>query len=218
MLSPQAWQSLNFISSPICVTCGLPLEVEIKDAEDLVCAGCMASPKIYHKARSAVVYDDTSRNLILGFKHGDQTHLTLTFVPWLKRAGLEMLSDCDLLVPVPLHWLRLLKRRYNQSSLIAARLSKETGIAHVPDILKRIRHTPVQGHLSAKERQKNVARAFSVNEKYAARVKDKKIVLIDDVFTTGATVEECAETLYAAGAARVDVLTVARVAKSGTMS
>jgi ComF family protein len=218
MLSSKAWQSLNFISSPICNCCGLPLEIEIDEAASLLCASCMADPKPYNKARSAIVYDDASRNLILAFKHGDQTHMTLTFVPWLKRAGLEMLDDCDLLVPVPLHWLRLLKRRYNQSALITSRLARETGIAHVPDILKRVRHTPVQGHLSSRDRQKNVAGAFIVNAKHRQTVRGRKIILVDDVFTTGATIGECAETLYAAGALRVDVLTVARVSKPGSMS
>lgn len=218
MLSPASWQSLNFIGNPICDSCGVPLEITVEDANGLLCGSCVAAPKIYNQSRSAVVYDEVSRNLILAFKHGDQTHLSLTFVPWLKRAGGEFLKDCDLIVPVPLHWKRLLKRRYNQSALIAARLAKEAKIFYEPEILKRTRHTPVQGHLSAKERYKNVSNAFSVNRKYASQVTDKKIVLIDDVYTTGATVEECADVLYAAGAARVDILTVARVSRPDNIS
>lgn len=217
-LSPKAWQALNFISDPICTCCGLPLEISMKDMGELLCGGCTAFPKTYRRARSAVAYDDASRGLILGFKHGDQLHLTLTFIPWLKTVGGELLQDADLLVPVPLHWRRLIKRRYNQSAVIAQRLSRETGLAYVPEALKRIRHTPVQGHLSARERYKNVSKAFSVDLKQRDVIKDKKIVLIDDVYTTGATVEECAGALYAAGAARVDVLTVARVSRPDNIS
>lgn len=211
-LSPKAWQALNFISAPFCACCGLPLEVSVKDENEVLCAGCSASPKIFNSARSAVIYDDASRGLILSFKHGDKLHLTKTFVPWLKTAGDRFLKDADMVVPVPLHWRRLLKRRYNQSALIAKELAKETGLSYMPDALKRTRHTPAQGHLSAKERYKNVANAFALNPK--RNLKNKNIILIDDVYTTGATVIECAEMLYAAGAARVDVLTVARVSKS----
>ena len=165
-----------------------------------------------------MAYDEASRDLILAFKHGDQTHLSLTFIPWLKKAGAECLTDCDYLIPVPLHWRRLLKRRYNQSALIAQRLAKETGLSYQPDILKRIRHTPVQGHLSAKDRYKNVSNAFVVDPWQREKLQGKNLILIDDVYTTGATVEECAEVLYAAGAARVDVLTVARVSKADNIS
>lgn len=213
-LSPKSWQALNFISSPFCNCCGLPLEVAVEG--EMLCGGCAASPKLFRLSRSAVVYDEASRGLILSFKHGDQLHLTKTFVPWLKTAGKEFLHDADMLVPVPLHWRRLIKRRYNQSALIAQQLAKETSLVYMPDALKRTRHTPVQGHLSLKERYKNVANAFAFNTR--RDIKDKNIVLIDDVYTTGATIQECAEVLYAAGAARVDVLTVARVSKSESIA
>lgn len=217
MLSPKSWQSLNFVSDPFCDCCGLPLEVSVKDAGALLCGSCTAEPKPYNKARSSVVYDDASRELILAFKHGDQTHLTLTFIPWLKVTGADFLKDCDLIVPVPLHWRRLLKRRYNQSALIARLLARETNLSYDPEALKRVRHTPVQGHLSARKRHDNVKHAFALNKKYEQKIRNKKIILIDDVFTTGATVEECSKILYAAGAERVDVLTVARVSKPDSM-
>lgn len=213
-LSPKSWQALNFISDPFCACCGLPLEVAGEG--EMMCGACAASPKSFRLSRSAVVYDDASRGLILSFKHGDKLHLTRTFVPWLKTAGKELLHDADMLVPVPLHWRRLIKRRYNQSALIAQQLAKETSLIYMPDALKRIRHTPVQGHLSVRERYKNVANAFASNPK--RDVKDKNVVLIDDVYTTGATIEACTEVLYAAGASRVDVLTVARVSKSESIA
>ena len=169
-------------------------------------------------ARSAVLYDDASRPLILSFKHGDRMHLHMTFGPWLKRAGAEFLQDCDMVVPVPLHWRRMVARRYNQSALLAESIARGTGIEYRPSLLKRIRHTPVQGHLSAKDRYRNVKSAFVVAEKSKAEVRGKKIVLVDDVYTTGATIEECAKTLYEAGAARIDVLTVARVSRPDSIS
>lgn len=216
MLSPASWQALNFISDPFCDMCGLPLEIAVEDQSGLLCGSCTAEPKNYCQARSAIKYDDASRQLILAFKHGDQTHLTLTFVPWLQRAGAEFLKHADMILPVPLHWMRLLKRRYNQSGILAEKLSRETGIHYQPDLLKRTRHTPVQGHLSSKDRYKNVRLAFSVKDE--SKVQNKKIVLIDDVYTTGATVQECADVLYAAGAERVDVLTVARVSRPDNIS
>lgn len=218
MLSPQSWQALNFITEPFCNCCGLGLELSIPDMKGLLCGSCSAAEKPYRMARSAVVYDDASRKLILAFKHGDQTHLNLTLVPWMKRAGAEILRDTDIIAPVPLHWRRLVMRRYNQSALLADYLARQTNIAYRPALLRRVRHTPVQGHLSAKDRHKNVRSAFAVNKQYLREIENKNIVLIDDVFTTGATIEECAKTLYEAGASRVDVLTVARVSKPDNIS
>lgn len=218
MLSPSAWQSLNFITNPFCDACGLGLEISLPDAKGLLCGSCAAEEKPYRRARSAVVYDEASRQLILAFKHGDQTHLTLTFIPWLKRAGGDFLNEADVILPVPLHWRRLISRRYNQSALLAAHLSQATGTLYQPDILRRVRHTPVQGHLNARDRQANVKRAFALNKGKQIFVENKKVVLIDDVFTTGATIEECSKTLYEAGAAQVDALTVARVSRPDNIS
>ena len=151
--------------------------------------------------------------MILGFKHADKTHAVLSFMPWLKTAGQDFLMDADYLVPVPLHPWRLLRRRYNQAGLMAQRLGVETGIPVLLDALKRNRHTPSQGHLKAGERSKNVLRAFSLNEKYSGSIKKKKIVLIDDVFTTGSTIKECSKILLKGGASDIFILTLARVIK-----
>lgn len=211
MISPAAWQALTFVTDPLCSCCGLRLPHD-SDSDDVVlCAVCLAERPVFHQARSAVLYDDHSRPLILGFKHADQTHLVRIFTPWLKLAGQKILDDADVIVPVPLHWTRLLKRRYNQSAILAKALARESGKIYGADVLKRIRATPPQGTLSRKERLQNVRKAFSLHGKRAGFVRDKKIILIDDVYTTGATIEECAGVLYAAGAQRVDVLTLARV-------
>ncbi|HRK98228.1 MAG TPA: ComF family protein [Alphaproteobacteria bacterium] len=220
-LSVDAWRELTFISAPFCDCCGFPFEVvDTPDVSDhsesclrSLCGPCLASPKPYVTARSVFAYDDASRDLVLAFKHGDQTRLTTTFTPLLMRCGSEILARADLIVPVPLHWLRLVKRRYNQAALLGRAVSKASGVVFDPRILKRIRSTPSQGYKSHKERFENVRAAFSVGERDNMRIVGKKIVLIDDVYTTGATLEECCRVLLDAGASQVDILTLARVVK-----
>ena len=216
MVSPAAWASLRFVAKPLCHTCGAPLP-PLGDADpeiDLKCADCLTDPPSFTVARSSLVYDDASRKLILGFKHADQTYAVKTFVPWLTRAGTDFWQADPLLVPVPLHRWRLLRRRYNQAAILALGLSRETKLACIPDALLRTRSTPTQGHLKAGERAKNVSKAFSINPRHLERLRGRAIVLIDDVLTTGATVRECSDVLLKAGASSVNVLTIARAIKS----
>ena len=214
MLSPVSWGDLNFISDPQCERCGFPFDFDTGEAkEGNICAACQKSPPLYNKARSALIYGEASRDIILAYKHADQTQSLPSFVPWLKRAGDTVLKDADYLVPVPLHRWRILRRRFNQSSLMVQYLSRETGIPYLLDVLKRTRATETQGHLQVNERQKNVRNAFSFNPKYLDVIRNKHIVLIDDVYTTGATITECTKVLLKAGAASVDILTLARVVK-----
>lgn len=214
MLSSSAWRDLNFISDPKCLRCGIPFEfIEESARSESVCASCLKNPPIYNMARAALFYDDFSRDLILGFKHGDQTQNIPTFTPWLERAGADILGKADFLMPIPLHPFRLIKRRFNQSGLLAQGLSNETLIPVLLEGLKRVRSTPVQGHLQVKARAKNVKNAFAIDERAKPLIKNKHIVLIDDVYTTGATVNECAKVLLKNQAGTVSVLTLARVAK-----
>ncbi len=220
-LSSAAWGRLDFIADPKCACCGMPFEYgeNLDIAQDheqtqkggLHCMDCLKFPPPYKSARAPLLYNDNSRNLILGFKHGDKMHSVKAFTPWLMRAGEDMLNNADILVPVPLHYLRLVKRRYNQSALIASDLSKHTRIRHIPDMLLRTRSTPPQGRLKHKERRNNVKQAFLVKPSKAGILKGKKIILIDDVYTTGATVKECTRVLLKSGASTVHILTVARV-------
>lgn len=216
MVSPAAWAQLSFVAAPQCKKCGVPLVLELsQDTETaLQCADCLTNPPPYNAARAALVYDDASRKLVLGFKHADQTYAVRTFVPWLHRAGAEFWSENPVLVPVPLHRWRLLRRRYNQAALLARGLSRGHGHECIPDLLQRVRATPTQGHLKAGERARNVAKAFAVSLRHAEKIKGRHVVLIDDVLTTGATVSECAEVLLKAGAASVNVLTIARAVKN----
>ena len=211
MLAPSVWAGLRFIGSPQCKQCGLPFEYEVD--ESTLCGTCIETAPAYTTARAALAYDDGSRDIILRFKHADQMHAVRAFLPWLKSAGAGFLNEADLIVPVPLHRWRLLKRRYNQAAVMGMTLGRDIGKPCIPDALLRTRSTPSQGHLKRDEREKNVKKAFAINERHKEAVKGKTIVLIDDVYTTGATVQECAKTLLRAGAKTVHVLTLARVVR-----
>tara|TARA_R110002095_G_scaffold168819_3_gene146526 strand:- start:540 stop:1277 length:738 start_codon:yes stop_codon:yes gene_type:complete len=210
MLSARAWGGLHFVSDPYCAHCGVPFEFE----SGSTCLDCMDHTPPFSMARAALVYNDTSRDLILGFKHGDKTHVVRSFVPWLKKAGAPMWGAADYLIPVPLHARRLIARRYNQAALISGALSAAVGVAHLPRAMRRIRATASQGHLSTEARAKNVRKAFDIYPEFSEILRGKNIVLIDDVYTTGATLRECTQTLKQHGAADVRVLTLARVLKS----
>lgn len=212
MVAPHIWAQLNFIADPMCKTCGLPYEYELGGG--MLCGECLKNPPSYSSARSALRYDDISRDMILSFKHGDQAHAVKAFIPWLIKAGGKLISQADVIIPVPLHRWRLLRRRYNQAALIAWALSKETEKPHIPDLLTRTRSTVTQGHLKAHQRAKNVKNAFALDPKHEGVWVGKTALLIDDVYTTGATVNECAKALMKGGFESVNVLTVARVVKS----
>lgn len=211
MLSPAFWAELSFIEKPFCDTCGLPFGFEAPFGT--ICAACLEDAPQFDRARSAVVYNDASRRLILGFKHGDRLHTALTFTPWLLRAGAELAAEADVILPVPLHRKRLFARRYNQSALLAKSVAEKAKRRCLPGGLVRLRHTLQQKGLSRKERRDNVKNAFAVNGRYMQEIKGKNALLVDDVFTSGATLNECARTLKKHGAEKVFVLTVARVTR-----
>ena len=205
------WGRLVFITEPQCGRCGLPFEHAV--GMDALCAACLRSPPSYQHPRAALAYDDGSRPLILAFKHGDRIESAAALAGWMARAGAPMLSDADLIVPVPLHWTRLVSRRFNQAALLARPLAREAGVAWVPDLLVRRRRTPSQGGLGRRRRRENLRGAFRVRESARSRVAERRVLLVDDVLTTGATAEACARTLLRAGASAVDVLTLARVVR-----
>jgi len=206
-LSAAAWSRIQFLDGPVCDGCGVPFEYDIGGR----CAACLARPRAFDAARAACLYDDTSREPILKLKHADRLDLAPLFARWLSRAARDLLEEADAIAPVPLHPSRLLSRRYNQAAEIARPLSKLSGVAYLPDALIRRRATETQGGKSGSGRKRNVSGAFQVPPGRARRVEGKRILLIDDVLTTGATAEGCARALKAAGAVRVDVAVVARV-------
>jgi len=171
----------------------------------------IANPPAYDRARAAVRYDDTARTLVQSFKYSDRLDLAPMMGRWMARAGRELLADADALLPVPLHWRRLWSRRFNQSAALASTISGMCGVPVMHDVLKRVRATPQQVGLSKTERADNVQGAFRVPAEEKANVASRRLVLIDDVLTSGATADTCARALLRAGAAHVDVLVFARV-------
>ncbi|MFN7710453.1 MAG: double zinc ribbon domain-containing protein [Holosporales bacterium] len=208
-LCAPCYHRLTFITDPQCACCGFPFPYAQEPGS--LCAACAQHPPLYHQARAVVSYDGVGRELILRLKHGDATHLAETLAPLLAGAGKELLSPGALLVPVPIHPGRLLRRRYNQAALLCTALSKLTGLEMDVLSLKRVVATPSQGGLNRTQRYENVKSAFAADPHRARVLKNKKIILVDDVLTTGATVSCATAVLLKAGAKQVDVLTFARV-------
>ncbi|MBM3488075.1 MAG: ComF family protein [Alphaproteobacteria bacterium] len=205
------WRGLSFLAPPLCAACGAPFPFD--PSAGALCAACIAAPPAYGRARAVLRYDAGSSRIAVAFKHADRTDMAPTLGAWLVRAGAEVLDRADLLVPVPLHRWRLIARHYNQAALLAQAVGRASGIAVLPDALVRTRNTPPQVRLGQVERRRNVHGAFRVPQRREAAIAGRRIVLVDDVLTTGATVEACTRPLLRAGAVGVDVLTLARVVR-----
>lgn len=211
-LCARCWATLSFVGGAMCPCCGAPFDYP--GAQGLVCGACLAMPPKFSRARAALRYDDASRDLILAFKHADRLDYAPAFGLWLARAGAELLRETDAILPVPLHWRRLLFRRFNQSAELARALGRIAGIPVLPGALVRTRATPSQGRMqSALARRRNVRAAFAVRARAKPAVAGKRLLLVDDVMTTGATVNACAGVLVKEGAADVAAVTLARVVR-----
>lgn len=204
-LCADCWLQAHFITRPFCKICGLPFDFEAPD--QAMCLDCARHRPPFVAARSVFPYDDFSKKLIIALKHHDRSDFVPALAKWMIRSAPDLIEQSEMIVPVPLHWQRLLKRRFNQSALLAKEIAHQTNLEFNPQSLKRIRHTPPQGHLSRMARQKNLHNAFQADQ----GVEGKRILLIDDVLTTGATALNCTQTLKKAGALEVRLLTVARV-------
>jgi ComF family protein len=207
-LCARCWSRLNFITRPYCERLGIPFAYD--PGPGILSMQAIADPPAYGRARAAVRFDDISRDLVHSLKYGDRLDLAPTMGRWMARAGEDLLADADALVPVPLHWRRLWGRRFNQSSALAHVIANTAGVP-VSTALKRVRATPQQVGLSRAERAENVQGAFRVPPAARAEVTRRHLVLVDDVLTSGSTVDACARALLRAGAAQVDVLVFARV-------
>lgn len=211
-LCAPCWSKLSMIEPPYCARLGIPFDFDA--GPGLLSVEAIASPPAYDRARAAVRYDDVARALVHAYKYGDRLDLAPLLARWMARAGHELLGGADVLIPVPLHWRRLWARRFNQSAMLAGELSKIAGIPVLYDALNRVRATVQQVGLSKSERADNVQGAFRVSADGKAAVKGRRLVLVDDVLTSGATADTCARALLRAGAAHVDVLVFARVVAS----
>ena len=208
LLCGACFAKIDFIAPPICARLEVPLPYDA--GEPSLSAAAIAKPPVYDRARAAARYSATMRELVQSFKYRDRHEGLPLFARWLVKAGAELLTDADLIVPVPLYSSRLWWRRFNQSAMLAHAVARLSDVGVDCFVLKRVRRTASQVGLTADQRRRNVAGTFKVNPARAARVKGKRIVVIDDVITTGATAEACARALQRAGEARVDVLALAR--------
>ncbi len=210
-LAPHEFGQIHFLSGAVCDRCGRPLGAELD--EGATCAACVARPPRWDRARGAFVYEAASRRLVLDLKRSGRRDGLGTFSGWMAQAGRTLLDEADLIVPVPLHYTRLASRGFNQSGWLAEALSRRTRVPVAVDALKRIRRTPTQGGLSARARRRNMAGAFVLRPQRAGLVQGKRVLLVDDVLTTGATLSACTRALKRAGARHVDVLVLARVVR-----
>jgi|HubBroStandDraft_6_1064221.scaffolds.fasta_scaffold15821_5 ComF family protein len=211
-LCGQCWRKITFFDGPGCAICGFPFEFD--PGAETLCAACQGRPPAFDRAQAVMHYDPASRDPILAFKRADRLDLAPAFAGWLERSGRGLLAEADMIVPVPLHWSRLWQRRYNQSAELGRSLARLTGVPCESGLLERVRPTKSQGEMpSAKARRRNVLGAFRVCPRHRAMVKGRTVLLLDDVYTTGSTVGACARVLKRAGAAKVLVLTLARVVR-----
>ena len=210
-LCAECFRAISFVTPPICARCGVPFHTAASAGASGVCPACEARSPPYGRARAALRYDARAQRLVLPLKHGDRIELARVLAPMMHRAGTALLREADVLVPVPLHRARLRQRRYNQAALLAAHVARLSGVLAVLDALVRRHDTPSLGRRSAAERAIVVADAFALRPGREMAVRGRRVVLIDDVMTSGATVSACTLALQDAGAKHVDVLVAARV-------
>lgn len=202
------FQKITFISEPRCTICGRPFDFAIDHAD--ICIPCQTNAPPFERARAAMYYNEASRPLITRFKYADSLAIAPLAAQMMTRAGADILPRADVIVPVPLHWRRLWSRKFNQSALLADQLAKQHRIPVLMHALKRARHTAPQASLNWQERQNNVKQAFVVPRAQEQHLLGKTVLLVDDVFTSGATIHACTQALKKAGASQVYVLTLAR--------
>ncbi|RCS22485.1 ComF family protein [Phyllobacterium salinisoli] len=205
----RCWSRLRFIERPYCAVMGTPFAHDL--GENFLSAEAIADPPPFQRARAAVGHDGIPRRMIVGLKYHDQTNLAPWMAQWMLRAGGELIADCDVILPVPLHAFRFWSRRFNQAAELARAVAALADKPFEPEALKRVKRTRQQVGLAATERQRNVSGAFRVPNDQEIKIRGRSILLVDDVYTTGATVKAATRALLRAHAASVDVLTFSRV-------
>ncbi|MCQ0988987.1 ComF family protein [Jiella marina] len=210
---PDCWANLRFIERPYCEVLGIPFSYDL--GKGFLSAQAIAEPPPFARLRAAVIYQELATRLVTALKYGDRTDLVPLMAGWMERAGAELLADADVIVPVPLHARRLWRRKFNQSAELSRAIARKSGVMFRPLALERIKATQTQVGLGQRQRQDNVRGAFRVSEQRRSEVEGRRVLLVDDVYTTGATVASATRALKRAGASDVDVLVFARVAGGG---
>lgn len=208
-LCGSCWRDTPFITGLSCDKCGCPLPGQSDRAE--LCDDCMRLARPWSKGRAALVYKDRGRRLVLSLKHGDRLDFVKAAAHWMHKAAADL--TYDIIVPVPVHWTRLVRRRFNQAAVLALAMGRLDGRNAVPDGLVRTRKTPVQDNLGVSERYANLAGAIRPHAKKGAKLQGKSVLLVDDVMTSGATLASATEACLAGGAVDVATVTLARVVK-----
>ncbi|MEQ8901036.1 MAG: double zinc ribbon domain-containing protein [Roseovarius sp.] len=206
------WRDTPFISGLVCDACGVPLPGEA-GAQAEFCDECLTHARPWSRGRAALLYQENGRRLVLALKHGDRHDVIRPAAKWLARAAAPLLQPDTLLAPVPLHWTRMLRRRYNQSALLVQALARETGQPHCLDLLHRSKRTQSLNGLDRAARHAMLSDAIRVNPARRTLIVDRPVLIVDDVMTSGATLSAAAQAAFAAGAQDVCILTLARVAK-----
>ena len=207
-LCPDCWADTHFISGSTCVTCSAPLVGEVVGAQ---CDTCLAFPPPWARGIAVLEYDGGGRKMVLALKRHDRLDLAPALAKWMQRAAEPIRAEVDLIAPVPLHASRFLRRKFNQSAELARPLAVAMGRKYVPDLLTRVRKTESQMGKDRAERLENLQAAITPTPRHRSAIAGKKVLLVDDVLTTGATLGACTEACFAAGAANVNILVLARV-------
>lgn len=211
-LCPDCWAEASFIAGTICDCCGAPVQVAAA-GQQVICDGCLSHPPAWDRGRAAMLYEGTGRRVVLALKHGDRLDLVRPLSAWMARSGGELIEEAEVIAPVPLHWTRLAKRRFNQSAELCRQRALRGGAQLIPDLLVRQRRTQPQEGMSRALRFETQSGAFAITPRHVDAIRGRNVLLIDDVMTSGATLSGCAEVLRSAGAETVNVLVAARVAK-----
>ncbi|MFV2002281.1 MAG: double zinc ribbon domain-containing protein [Paracoccaceae bacterium] len=211
-LCAACWRATPFISGHVCDACGVSLPGHDDGQKDL-CDDCLRIARPWHAGRAALVYRDNARRIVLALKHGDRLELAKPAARWMLAAARPILSGGQLVIPVPAHWSRYLRRKYNQAAILAGEVARLTRSEYLPDALVRTRRTAIQDGMGFDGRFRNVAQAIKPHAKRSAALRGRNILLIDDVMTSGATLAAASQACLAAGATQVCVLALARVAK-----
>lgn len=210
-LCPACFEKTSFITAPCCSRCGAPFETRERAGPSGECPTCLADPPPWGQARAALRYDEQSKRIILPLKYGDRVETARALAPMMLRAGSELVQAADWLVPVPLHRTRMIARRYNQAALLATAVARLSGRRALLDALRRVKATTPLAELSPVRRAEVMAGAIAVRTSRRVMLQDSRVLLVDDVLTSGSTARACVEALREAGVARVDVLAAARV-------